>query len=71
MRVIIDTHVLIWAVNEPTNLAGTATNFLQDPSNELVVSAATIWEAAIKVGLAKLALSQRPIRPSDHRSIPG
>jgi PIN domain nuclease of toxin-antitoxin system len=58
MRVIIDTHVLIWAVDEPTNLTGTATNRLQDPANDLVVSAATIWEAATKVGVGKLTLSQ-------------
>jgi PIN domain nuclease of toxin-antitoxin system len=58
VRVIIDTHVLIWAVDEPTNLTGTAKNLLQEPANDLVVSAATIWEAAIKVGLGKLTLSQ-------------
>jgi PIN domain nuclease of toxin-antitoxin system len=58
VRLILDTHVLIWAVDDPTNLGGAATTFLQDPSNDLIVSAATIWEAAIKVGLAKLTLSQ-------------
>jgi PIN domain nuclease of toxin-antitoxin system len=58
VRFIIDTHVLILSVDEPTNLTGTATNLLQDPPNDLVVSAATIREAAIKVGLGKLTLSQ-------------
>jgi PIN domain nuclease of toxin-antitoxin system len=58
VRILIGTHVLIWAVDEPTNLSGTATSLLQDPSNDLVVSAATIWETAIKVGLARLFLSQ-------------
>jgi PIN domain nuclease of toxin-antitoxin system len=58
VRLLLDTHVVIWAVDDPTNLSGVATTSLQDPSNELVVSAATIWEMAIKVGLAKLSLSQ-------------
>lgn len=61
MRLLLDTHVLIWAVDDPTNLTGTATTLLQDPSNDLAVSAATIGEAAIKVGLARLTLS-RPYR---------
>ena len=61
MRVLLDTHTLFWAVDAPAMLSPTATTTLQDPVNELLVSAATIWEVAIKVGNGKLKLS-RPFR---------
>ena len=58
MRLILDSHLLLWAVDDPGRLSPTATALLQDPANELLVSAATIWEMSIKVGLGKLTLSQ-------------
>lgn len=58
MRLLLDTHVLLWAVDVPIRLSPTATALLQDPANDLIVSAATIWETAIKVGLGKLTLSR-------------
>jgi PIN domain nuclease of toxin-antitoxin system len=61
VRARIDSHTLIWAVDDPDKLSPTARATLQDPANELLVSAATIWEIAIKVALGKLTLS-RPYR---------
>jgi PIN domain nuclease of toxin-antitoxin system len=57
MRVLIDTHTLLWAVDQPAQLGVAAATTLQDPVNELLLSAATLWEIAIKVGLKKLTLS--------------
>jgi PIN domain nuclease of toxin-antitoxin system len=57
MRLLVDSHTLIWAVDDPSRLGNAAITALQDPANELIVSAATIWEIAIKVGLGKLKLS--------------
>lgn len=57
MRVLLDTHVLLWAVDNPRLLGPQATIALQDLGNELHISAATIWELSIKVGLSKLQLS--------------
>ena len=57
MRLLLDSHTLVWAVDSPTKLGSRAKAMLEDASNELLVSAATIWEVAIKVGLGKLALS--------------
>lgn len=57
MRLLLDTHVLIWAMDEPTKLSGPATIALQDPANDLLLSAATVWELAIKIGSGKLAFS--------------
>ena len=57
MRALIDSHALIWAVDEPARLGKSAVATLQDPGNELILSIGTAWELAIKVGLKKLALS--------------
>lgn len=57
MRLLLDSHAIIWAVDRPARLGPQAAAGLVDASNELLVSSATIWEVAIKVGLGKLALT--------------
>lgn len=57
MKLLLDTHTLIWAVDDPAQLGPQAVVELQDPTNELLLSAASIWELAIKVGAKKLELS--------------
>ena len=56
MRLLIDTHTLIWAVDDPTKLSLAATTTLQNPGNDLLLSAATVWELAIKISQGKLIL---------------
>lgn len=57
MRVLLDTHTLIWAVDDPSRLPPAAVVTLQNPTNQLMVSAATVWEVAIKTAIGKLSLS--------------
>jgi PIN domain nuclease of toxin-antitoxin system len=57
MRVLLDTHALIWYVDQDHLLSPTAHAAITDPNNDLLLSAATVWEVAIKVGLGKLTLS--------------
>ena len=57
MRMLLDTHSLIWAVQEPGKLGNQAITALQDRENELLLSAATLWEISIKYGLGKLTLT--------------
>ena len=57
MRHLVDAHSLIWALDDPRKLGNRSIAVLEDPANELVVSAGTIWELSIKVGLGKLSLS--------------
>jgi PIN domain nuclease of toxin-antitoxin system len=57
MRVLLDTHTLIWAFDDPAKLSPLATTTILDPANERFVSLATAWELAIKVSLKKLTLS--------------
>jgi len=57
VRLLLDTHTLMWAVDHPALLGSQAKAALEDLSNSLLLSAATIWEIAIKVGTKKLDLS--------------
>jgi len=57
VRLLLDSHTLIWSVEQPAKLGPRAVSALQDPGNDLLLGAGTIWEIAIKVGLKKLTLS--------------
>jgi PIN domain nuclease of toxin-antitoxin system len=57
MRLLLDSHALIWYVDSDHLLSAVAHSAMTDPTNDLLLSAATIWEIAIKVGLGKLSLS--------------
>ena len=57
MRLLLDSHTLIWSIDDPTRLSATALATIPDPANDRLVSAATIWELSIKVGQKKIALS--------------
>lgn len=53
MKFLIDTHLLIWAANEPEKLSSKAVSLMANPEHELLFSAASIWEIAIKNGLGR------------------
>jgi PIN domain nuclease of toxin-antitoxin system len=53
MRILLDTHVLIWAVGRSGRLDGDTAEALADPVNEVLFSAANIWEIAIKFALRR------------------
>ncbi len=57
MRVLLDTHALLWAADDPSKLSTAALPAIQEPANDRLLSAATIWELAIKYGLGKITLS--------------
>jgi len=58
MRLLIDSHALIWYVDQHQQLSSASYAAMSDPSNELLLSAGSIWEIAIKIGLGKLVLTQ-------------
>jgi PIN domain nuclease of toxin-antitoxin system len=60
VRLLLDTHVVLWALEDNPRLAPAARSLLADPSNECWVSAVSVWEIAIKVSIGKLAL-RRPL----------
>jgi PIN domain nuclease of toxin-antitoxin system len=56
VRLLLDTHVLIWLLDDPAQVSAAALAAIQPPTHEVLLSAATIWELSIKVGQGKLAL---------------
>lgn len=55
MRLLLDTHIAIWSLTDPEMLSPQVRGLLADPGNEVFVSAASIWEIAIKHALGKRA----------------
>ena len=53
MKYLLDTHLLLWAAHAPERLSAKALAVFNDPSHELLFSAASIWEVAIKTNLGR------------------
>jgi len=53
MKLLLDTHLLIWAAARPDRLSPVALDLIEDPDNEPLFSAASLWEIAIKYGLGR------------------
>lgn len=53
MKLLLDTQVLLWAAGQPERLPGAARKLLRDPRNELLFSAASVWEITIKSSLGR------------------
>lgn len=60
MRLLLDTHVWLWMQAAPRRLGEQATALVSDPSNTLLLSAASSWEIAIKYALGRLDLPEPP-----------
>ncbi len=58
MRVLLDTHTLIWYAFADPQLSATARTVIMDPLNEILISPVSYWEIAIKVSLGKWQLQQ-------------
>jgi PIN domain nuclease of toxin-antitoxin system len=54
VKVLLDTHALLWAILSPSTLSRKASAVIADESNIILVSAASAWEIATKVRLGKL-----------------
>lgn len=54
MRLLLDTHALLWALLDPDRIPEATLDIVRDPSTELLVSAATAWEIGTKYRLGKL-----------------
>jgi PIN domain nuclease of toxin-antitoxin system len=55
MRILLDTHTLLWALAEPGHLSPRALDAIRDSRNTILASAASAWEIATKHRLGKLA----------------
>lgn len=61
MRVLLDTHILLWALADDPKLSRKAVRLIEDAS-EVYISAATFWELAIKISIGKLDADLDEIR---------
>ena len=53
MKLLLDTHLLLWAAGKPGRLSPDARRLMKDAGNELIFSAASLWEIVIKRGLGR------------------
>jgi PIN domain nuclease of toxin-antitoxin system len=58
MKILLDTHALLWAAFRKDLLSERATRLIESPTNEILVSAASAWEIATKYRLGKLPFAQ-------------
>jgi PIN domain nuclease of toxin-antitoxin system len=53
LRLLLDTHVALWALTNHPNLSDIARTLISDPANEIFVSVAAVWEIAIKHAIGR------------------
>ena len=60
MKLLLDTHLLIWAMGEPARLGPALRELLEDPRHTLCFSVASLWELVIKASLAREGFQVQP-----------
>jgi PIN domain nuclease of toxin-antitoxin system len=60
LRLLVDTHVFLWFTSDPQELAENAFLAIEDPDNDVFISAAVAWEISIKYAKGKLSLPLEP-----------
>lgn len=65
MRLLLDTHLLLWAAQKSSRLSAMAVKIIGDPGNELVFSVASLWEFAIKYAKAPAGFNVSPAELRD------
>lgn len=56
MKLLLDTHCLLWWLDDPSVIAVPTRKLISDPRNDIFISAAVIWEIAIKQSIGKLTV---------------
>ncbi|ANK88424.1 PilT domain-containing protein (plasmid) [Rhizobium phaseoli] len=54
MRLLLDTHALLWWLNDDEKLGNHARRLIGDPENDVLVSAVSLWEITVKLRIGKL-----------------
>ena len=60
MKLLLDTHIFIWLIDNDRRLSKQYRQIIQDPNNEKFLSVVSIWECAIKYQIGKLNLPSSP-----------
>ena len=56
MKFLVDTHILLWHLEDSPKQSETVIKELQDSSNQIFISQASLWEMSIKISLGKLKI---------------
>jgi len=56
LKLLLDTHTLLWAIGKTDELSETVIHAIKNPDNEILVSAVSLWEIALKYSLGKLSV---------------
>jgi PIN domain nuclease of toxin-antitoxin system len=64
MRLLLDTHVALWATVQSRSLSARAKALIADPNNSVAVSVASVWEIAIKHALGRRRPDRMPVSAS-------
>ena len=59
LKLLVDTHALLWWLEDDSRLPARAAQLIDDPANVAAVSAASVWEVAIKTAIGKLRAPAR------------
>ena len=76
MKILLDTHLLLWAASQPNRLSASARRLVADSMNDLHFSAASIWEVVIKHALGRsdfqidARLLRRGLLDNGYRELP-
>lgn len=74
MRILLDTHIYVWWLADDARLTKYALKMIEDPANTIFVSAASIWEIAIKAALGVIRADPEEIaeavQPSGFENLP-
>ena len=62
MRILLDTHILLWALIDPARLSDKVRATLEDPGHEILFSAASVWEMSIKAALGRADFQVSPAK---------
>ena len=60
MKLLLDTHLLVWAMGEPARLGPALRELLEDPQHTLCFSVASLWELVIKAALGREGFQVQP-----------
>jgi PIN domain nuclease of toxin-antitoxin system len=65
VRILLDTHIALWAIVDDRRLSRRARSLIDDRRNSIVVSAATVWEIAIKHAVSRGKRNAMPLSGSE------
>jgi len=68
VKLLLDTHTFLWSVGDDPRLSATARQNISDPSNDLFISIASLWEATVKITIGKMRVPGDSIDYLLHRA---